>query len=153
MPYAQLSDVRGLIPQVSIDAQSKPNEGQVAGFIADVENMVNAILANIGYATPVTAPASVSLLRVLVAHGAAARTLRARAAGQNTPADIQGARDLELHFTSRMKALQDPADPFSLTDAVKNSEPKPDQFASRISSNFSDLWDDTDDRLTRDRVF
>jgi hypothetical protein len=136
MPYATLDDVRNLAPQIPISATSKPSDAQVDGFIASLERIVNASLANLGYVVPVTADESVAILRDMVSQGALARTLRARAIGTRNPADDQGAADAQKEFDTRLKALGSSRDPFELPDAERTDAISKDRAdMTRVGGN------------------
>ena len=117
MPYCTPQDVRDLAPQITIDNTTKPNSGQVATMIADVERELEAALTNLGYDVPVTGTTSVAILKDKVAHAVLARVLRARNFGT---ADVvnTGAADAQRLFDGWLKALASPTDPTDLPDAT-----------------------------------
>jgi len=151
MPYAAVSDVRGLIPSVPIDAQSLPSEGTVQTWIADVERMLNVTLENSGFTVPVTGPNAIAVLKQMVSHAVAAMVLRARPNPETDPETFQ------RWYDARIKALRDPADPFDLpSDAVRTAGTvvKDTGGLLRVRSSMRQaILDDDDLRITRDQVF
>lgn len=145
MPYVQVGDVQALAPHVPIDAQSKPNAGQVAGWIADAEAEVNAILRQLGYVTPITGAVSLSIIRRAVANAVMAMVMRSRPAPEIDPQQFQGRYDATL------KALTDARNPLILTDAgTINIEVK---SSGAVRSNLSELDVDEPGQIGRDTVF
>lgn len=121
MAYHTLDDVRGMAPQLQITPASKPSDGQVTQFIAEVEREMDAILINLGYTVPVIGLESVKLLRVIAGYGTLARVLDARALAVGNP-DDQGAARAQKYYEKRMMALGDADDPFELPDAARTDE-------------------------------
>lgn len=146
--YAQVSDVKALAPSVQISDASQPNQGQVAQWIADVENtIVNPTLGAIGYKVPLTGPDSIAFARLVVAHLVMAMVMRAR------PNPEQAPENFETWATSRLKALRDPKDPFELpADAERINIPIKSNVV-RVSSNLRDMLDDEPGRVHRHQVF
>lgn len=155
--YAQVSDVRVKAPQITINATSKPSEGDVQIFLDEVEAELNAILANIGYVTPVAAAAVQArvLLRDLTATGALAKTLMARAIGVD-PSALDAARAVVKDYRGRVFDLRQANDPSWLPDAEQTelaALKTPDQrSASFVDDPEVDVDLDTP-RPTRAQVF
>jgi len=116
VPYCTVQDIRDLAPQIVIDNTSKPNTGQVAAMIDDVERELNAQLAHLGYVTPVTATTSAAILGDKVAHAVIARVLRGRHFGSADPGQL-GATDAQKVYDAWLKALASATDPTDLPDA------------------------------------
>ncbi len=114
MPYAQVSDVRGLAPHVPINAQSQPSEGEVSQWLKDVEKNLNAVLSSLGYETPIVGPESLAVLKLPLANAVMALVMRARPNPESDPEAFQ--RQYDRFVT----ALKDPRDEFELpADAVR----------------------------------
>lgn len=118
MSYCTPQDVRDLAPQIVIDNTSKPNSGQVATMIADVERELDAALTNLGFVVPVTGPTSIAILKDKVAHAVVARVLRARNFGSADPGQI-GAGDAQKVYDVWLRALASATDPTDLPDATR----------------------------------
>ena len=152
MPYAQISDVRGLIPHVNITRDSQPSEGTVQTWISEVETMLNANLRAMGYAIPLTAQegkttsAAVTMLKHAVTHAVAAMILRSRPNPESDPNNFQS------RYDAFMKALRDPKDPTELPDVVITGEATVKAPVVRVSSNLRDLLDE-DAHVRRNQVF
>lgn len=149
MPYTQVSDVKGLIPYVPINAQSQPNEGDVATWIGDVERALNVILKNLGFEVPVTGPDAVKVLRDNVAHAIAARVLRSRPNPESDPENFQ------RRYDAFVKALGDSRDNFDLPDDAVRVEAVVVKDSGRILRTSARAISDLDDepRVSRDQVF
>lgn len=150
MSYCTPQDVRDLAPQITIDNTSKPNSGQVATMIADVERELDAALTNLGYVVPVTGTTSVSILKDKVAHAVLARVLRARNFGT---ADLvnTGAGDAQKLFDHWLKALSSATDPTDLPDATRTGGDA--QKSAAALSAGGNLLLQADPPFTRDTVF
>jgi hypothetical protein len=150
MPYTSVSDVQGLAPSVPINNQSKPSDGDVRVWIADVERMLNASLAGIGYVVPVTDPDSIAILKLKVAHAVMAMIMRARPNPEADPESFQRQYDMYV------KALGDSRDRTELPPgAARVDTPIKNESGLRVSASFSDLAAYPDDRIkvTRDMKF
>jgi hypothetical protein len=141
----QVGDVQALAPHVPIDAQSKPNAGQVSGWIADVEAELNAVLSQLGYVTPITGPVSLSILRRAVANAVMAMIMRSRPNPEIDPQQFQ------TRYDAMIKGLSDARNPLILIDAVSTNVEV--RTSGAVRSNLADLEDDTPGTLTRDTVF
>lgn len=128
MAYCTPSDVVALAPQLTIDASSKPNTGQVVSMIGDVEQEVEAILGNLGYVVPITGTSSLRIVKSKAAHGVLAMVLRARAFAVSEP-KAQGADEAEQVYRAWLKALASATDPTELPDAPRTDE-APEKNAS-----------------------
>jgi hypothetical protein len=124
MAYATVDDVQALAPHLpAFSPASKPSVTQVQGFISDIERGLNATLGNLGYVTPVVGPNAIAVLKDVVAHGALARVMRARAYGSNNPGDLEAAKQAQAIYDGRVKALGSSSDPFELpADAVRGTD-------------------------------
>lgn len=148
MPYAQVSDVRKLIPSVPINATSQPSEGAVAEWITDTERVLDAFFASSGYVVPLTGAVSRTIAKDLVANRIAARVLRARPNPEQDPENFQRQYDGDL------KRLRDPGDAFDLTDATKTPDAVVKNMGPRFSSNLRDLLlEEERPRINRDQIF
>jgi hypothetical protein len=154
--YCQISDVTAIAPNVTINAQSRPNEGQVLGLIADSERDLEAILGNLGYATPVAVATPKAQVKDLVAHHVLAKILRARAFGSGNEVDLKAAKAAQDYVDGRLRALGDPEDAFELVGATRTGE-EIDKSAADVVRSFTeddDLDVDIDDpTVTVDQVF
>lgn len=155
--YAQISDIRALAPAVTLDASSRPSAGQAEVYLTEVEAEVNAVLGNLGYVTPIAESATSARLIVkdLVAHGALAKVLRARAVGQDSNL-LEGAERVDRHYRDRLKALKNPDDPFELPDAERTDRAVTKGPDEQMGSFADDAFDDFDEdapRVTRAQVF
>lgn len=155
--YAQLSDIRALAPAITLDGTSRPTSGQAEVYLTEVEAEVNAVLGNLGYVTPIasTATAARVLVKDLVAHGALAKVLRARAFGQDSNL-LDGAEKADRHYRDRLKALKDPSDPFELPDAERTDDAVTKGPDAQMGSFAEESFDDFDEeapRITRAQVF
>lgn len=155
--YAQVSDIRGLAPSIAINASTKPTEGDAQDYLNRVEQEVDAILANLGYVTPVAATATASrlLLKDLVATGALAKVLRARGLGVDASL-LEVARDTEKNYRDRLKALKTADDPFDLPDAELTAGAAvktPDERSSSFAEEHFDDFDLEAPRVTRAQGF
>jgi hypothetical protein len=155
--YAQVSDVKALAPNIAINANTTPNEGQVQAFLDKVEAELNAIFGTIGFdPVPIAAEATESriLLKDLTAHGALAHLLRARAFGTDSSL-LDAATAAQRYYDSRIKALKDPDDPFTLPDATQSNgilKSPIDRSGSFADEGYSDFEVDAP-RITRAQVF
>ena len=119
MPYATLADVLDAAPKLNIGANTKPSVEDAQAIIQAVENHVSGNLKSLGYTLPIdktTSPKSFITVRDIVVQGSLARILKAMYYGVRDPEDV-GANDAYREFQSKLKALADPEDPFSLEDA------------------------------------
>lgn len=123
MPYATVTDVQNLAPHLpAFSSTSKPTLGQVQEFLTDVEGRLDASFGNLGYVVPIEGAKSLPLVKDMVAHGALARVMRARAIGTANPGDLAAAKAAQDEFDGRLKALCSPSDPFELPDAPRSTE-------------------------------
>lgn len=139
MPYAQVSDVRGLAPHVTINASSQPSEGDVGRWIVDVERNLDSTLKSIGYEVPIIGPESRAVLRIPVASAVMAMIMRARPNPETDPESFQ------RQYDAFVRSLIDPRNPYELPgDAVRVDAPVKSQGHFRASSEFRDMaLDDT----------
>lgn len=123
MAYAVLQNVRDLIPQVVISETTKPSQGTVEDWLAQVHRIVDATLRNLGYAVPIADANSdaYAIMRDVVAHGVAARVIRSRFYGAGDP-KAAGGDDLQRFYDDVMRRLADPKDPFELDAPRTGSE-------------------------------
>ena len=124
--YAALADVNALIPQSPFSGSSKPTDTAVTAFIDDVANDMDAVLANIGYVTPVVSGTSaLQWLRKTCALGTLGLAQAARATNVTTAVSASGREAKNIWqqlYEDRMKALANPQDPTELPDAPRNNE-------------------------------
>jgi len=149
MPYAQTSDVRGLIPHVQISTDSLPSEGTVAGWIADAEAILDAILASIGYAIPVTGPNAVRVIKTYIAAAVAAMVTRTI---PDSPYDPEG---FQKRYDEWIAALRKPFGIGGILlpdDAVRVTVVVDTGAVIRFSSSALDELED-EPRVSRDQVF
>lgn len=155
MAYANLTDVLDAAPKLVIGPTTKPSVEDAQKIIEAVENQVNSIVAGLGYLTVTKAdsPQSFSILRDIVVQGALARILKAMYYGIRDPEEV-GANDAFREFSSKLKALANPDDPLTLSDAPVNQQEL--KIAANFESNVLDpaLMDtDWEPRMTRLQVF
>ena len=96
-PYVTVGDVQARMPQLTLNATSKPTSDMVTTFITLIEADVNATLSSLGYVVPLEDDPDVSgsglgleQVKTIVIDGVIARTLFARMAavgGEPTSAD------------------------------------------------------------------
>ncbi len=153
MAYATLEDVRGKIPQIRIDATSRPNEVDVQEILDYTETSLDVMLQNLGYSVPVnsaTSPRSVRILRDIVASEVASQTIKAQVAGVRNPDDL-GAKVLHDTYIEHIKQLIDPKHPFALPDAeASNVDTKVEGDVSSLgmSAGFNE-----ESTITRNQIF
>jgi hypothetical protein len=145
--YVQVSDVKQLAPYVPISRESTPSEGMVQVWIEDVESILDATLAKMGYTTPITGPISLTIVKQLVTNAVMAQIMRARPNPEQDPDAFQRQYDV------LMKRLRDPNDPLVLIDAVITSEAVAKGIPLRVSSNLKDLLDENPMRIHREQIF
>jgi len=117
--YATVEDVQAEAPQLRLTDASRPTLDEARRLVAQVDSYVNTVVRGLGYATPVTGPQSLILLRDIVVQGSIAKILKAMFYGIKNPDDV-GANEAWRDFTTKLKRLQDSDDPFVLPDAVMN---------------------------------
>jgi hypothetical protein len=120
MPYITVSDVVNAAPGIDISAQSRPNIGQVQGFIVERERDLDSTLSPY-FQTPITGTQSLALVKRVLKHQVLADVLRAKAYGQSNPRDI-GADTADAQAKGIIDRILDPADEFTLVDAVPKVE-------------------------------
>ena len=146
MPYVTVGDVQALAPHVPIDAQSKPNAGQVAQWISDKELALNAVLSSAGYVTPITGAQSLAIVRPMIENAVMAMVMRSRPNPEIDPKQFQDQYDTVL------KAILDPKSFVTLPDAqridviIKSS-------SIDVRSNLTELDEDNPSQLTRESMF
>jgi hypothetical protein len=154
--YCQVSDIVAIAPMVVINAQSRPSDGQVVSLIADSERDVTAMLANLGYVTPVAEATPKAQVKDLVAHHVLAKILRARAFGSGNEVDLKAAAAAQKYVDDRFAALGDPTDAFELVGAARTDKQVEKSVADVVRSftEDPDLHIDIDHPvMTIDQVF
>lgn len=143
--YASISDVNLYVPQTPFSPTSKPNDTVVTGFLQDVANDMDMMLANVGYIVPVVAgPLALQWLRKTCAIGTLGIAQAARDTGVTTAVNASGREVKNIWqqmFDARMKALLDPQDPTELSDAPRNNEQllkQPDAVLRSMSQGITD---------------
>jgi hypothetical protein len=110
MSYCTLADVEALNAQrTPYSASTRPADGQVEDFIADIASEIDSVLSAAGLAVPVLAPAAfVSFLQRLNAYGAAALAEMAKfpESDRGQGSSPQGDRYWSL-YREGIKALKD----------------------------------------------
>jgi hypothetical protein len=149
--YVTLERVREALPQVRLDATSKPNEGQVLRFIEAVSDYTDAALRGIGYAVPVVAAEALPVLQEIVLHGVIAKTLRSTNLGVRDP-EASGAGAEQKAFERMFEKLLDPRDPLTLPGVVQE---KSGAYAGLTESQVRglDLDPDIEPAFVRGQVF
>jgi hypothetical protein len=156
MAYATIDDVRALAPQFVMSTTTRPSEAQVIAYLDDVTLEVEAALSNLGYVVPVASgPRALSMLRIIVAHGALSRAMYARSFGMGNPKDM-GTDEVEAKYQRWLKDLASPSNRLvELNDAPRTSRQPLKDAADRVLG-IADLDDanyQSGPRATRDQVF
>lgn len=120
MPYATVSDVQKLLPQVQITTTTKPPQADVTTWIDEGAKELDLLLRNLGYATPVSDANDLITVRDMLVHKVGARVLRARIYGIG-PVDQSGAKELERFYELRVQWLSDPKHPFELANTARTT--------------------------------
>ncbi len=152
--YAQVSDVRALAPQLTIDSSTKPSDGDVQAFLDRDEAVLNAILSNLGYVTPIagTAVAARLMVKEWLAHSALAKALRAR--GFGTDGDlVSQARDAQSIWDKALKDLQHPMSPLELPGVTRTDREVMKDQADVADGYVNDAGFSCESRVTRDQRF
>lgn len=88
--YATLAQVQALIPELPLDATSKPTDTEVEGIIAQASGEIDGILRAQGYETvPATGDTDAAILGGQVARYAAAQSLLAGYTGNDAPYKVK----------------------------------------------------------------
>jgi hypothetical protein len=152
--YASVSDIRNFLPQLQINAQSRPTESEVVELIESYSEELDGVLKSLGYTVPMTdvlSPMSVRLAKQMIKERVSADVLRIQLAGIRD-ADSLGAKAFESSWNAKMKRLADPDDPFTFPDAVATErQEKMDVTAASMVSEDPDFYDDA--VITRNQVF
>lgn len=124
--YCLIADVNKLVPQVQYSSTSKPSDTVVTGFIDDIANDMDAVLANIGYVTPVVSGTkALQWLRKTCALGTLGMAQAVRDTGVTTAVTANGREGKNIWqqlYEERMAQLADPQDPTELADAPRTNE-------------------------------
>lgn len=147
MPYFSVSDVKSLAPFVPITRESQPSEGTVSTWIDDVETIVNSTLAQMGYVVPITSAPALKVLKAMITNTVMAMVMRARPNPESDPESFQRIAD------AYWKRLKDPNDDFDLEGVEKTVEAVEKGSLLRVSSNLTDLLDESPMRVNRNQVF
>jgi hypothetical protein len=148
MPYAQVSDVRGLAPHVPINQQSQPSEGDVSRWLADIERNLEATLKSIGYQTPITGTEARAVLRLPVANAGMAMVMRARPNPEQDPENFQ------RQYDNFIRSLIDPRNPYQLPDdAIRVDAPVKSEGGFRASREWLDDARDDNVNVRRNMKF
>lgn len=156
--YASISDVNLYVPQSPFSPTSKPNDTVVIGFLQDVANDMDMVLANIGYVVPVVAgPLALQWLRKTCAIGTLGIAQAARDTGVTTAVNASGREVKNIWqqmFDARMKALCDAQDPTELADAARTGEQIEKQGESVLRSSVQSVDDSNwlTPNVTREQV-
>src|SRR5437868_5153776 len=106
--YAVIADVNAYVPQVNFNSTSKPTLAVVTSFIDDIANDMDAVMANIGYVTPVVSgPKALQWLRKTCALGVAGLAQAARDTGVTVAVSASGREIKNIWqqlYDERMKA-------------------------------------------------
>lgn len=95
MAYATVNDVISALGGFTIDADSSPDDGTVATWLAEAGADLNALLREAGFSVPVTGTDPLATLNGKVAAHIAARVARAHAASRNDPELVKLADGLD----------------------------------------------------------
>lgn len=110
MAYANLADIQGMIAKFTINGTSSPSSAQAANIIGQISAEIDSMIADAGYAVPVTTPAwFVDALKLLNGYGAAALILRsmfpdARGSGESAVAEYSY---YATEYSKGLKRLQE----------------------------------------------
>lgn len=144
--YASIADVNTYVPQTPFASTSKPNETVVTGFMQDVANDMDMMMANVGYVVPVVAgPLALAWLRKTCAIGTLGIAQAARDTGVTTAVNASGREVKNIWqqmYDARMKALLDPQDPTELSDAPRTNEQLLKQPEAVLRSMAQGITDD-----------
>ena len=151
MAYATIDDIRSIVPQLKLEAGTRPNVAEVEAWIELIGIELDAIFANLGYEVPITAEKSLLIVREMVKEAVAAKVLRSQFSGVRD-AEALGAKGFEDSFKERLRRLQDPRMPDDLPDTVEtNVQEKVSAVAHSMTSEDADYYGAI--RMTRTKVF
>lgn len=106
--YGTLDDVRALVAQFTIDANSSPDETVAAVIVDETSEEIDTRLSAAGVAIPATAPASfLGFLSRLNAYGAAAAILKSMFPGATGAAETPAYAFWERRYRDGLKAIAD----------------------------------------------
>lgn len=134
MAYIDFAFVHALAPRLPLSATTVPSQTDVTNWIDQVEAVVNAMLKTIGYQTPITGPASLVIVKDIVAHGVLARWLRALQYGVGD-VNAPGAQVAQEFYDTQLKKLADPKDPYELPDETRTGEKVEKNVLPHVESN------------------
>lgn len=122
--YCAIDDVNKLVPQQPFTPDSIPTDDDVRQFITDCSQELNCVLGNLGYTVPVVgAPIALNQLRRAAAWGALGIAQDARMTAVLRDDMVSGGKNVwTVRFEGFKKALQDPNNPYELTDAARNDK-------------------------------
>lgn len=148
--YVTVQNVKDSLPQLRINATSKPTESQVDDIIDVIESTLDSGLQGLGFTIPVSATLSKKILKDMVIKEVSSRVIIEQVAGTRDPDDL-GANRLHGIYAEMFRQLMDPNHPFTLPDAEKLEYD--DKMAGAVeglglTSGFID-----EVRVTRDQEF
>ena len=150
--YATVDQVRSRLPQVKINASSRPSETEVQDFIDQVSAELDVALANVSFTVPITSPLSLSIVRDMVVNEVASKVLNSQFGGVRNPDDL-GAMNFHGAYVEKFRALMNPNHPFTLPDAERSDPVLKNE--AEMSSVYSGSFAVDDDyrTVTRNQVF
>lgn len=153
MAYATINDVRDKAAGIRLGGTGGFDLTKAERIVASINQQVDAVVHGLGFQTPVsqvTSPAAFSILQDIVIAGSIAQILKAMYYGIRDPEEV-GANAAWREFTAKLKALANPDDPLTLTDAVIVDVAE--KVSAEISGNFEDVGEIQQFTPTRSQVF
>lgn len=125
MSYATVTDLKAVIPFLTISSSTVPTLVQVTAIVDDTSSEIDTVLAGRGIAPPVASPDYfVDRLRLLNSYGAAAATLKAFFPEHTGPGEQPAFAFWETRYREGLKALRTGDDiPTSMGEGESNVKP------------------------------
>lgn len=117
--YCNLDDVNKLVPQQPFDEASVPSGALVEQLIVDIAQEIDSVLGNLGFTVPVvTGPVALNQLRRANAWGVLGLAQDSRMTAVLRDDMVGGSKNVwTARYETWKKNLQDPKNPYTLTDA------------------------------------
>jgi hypothetical protein len=149
--YATLQELKDAYPAIRWTGTGALGDDKAQAILDNLHAQVDGILKGLGYIVPVTGTESVKILKDIVIQGSIAQVLKTLFYGIKDPEEV-GANQAYREFRNKLKALADPDDPLTLSDA-QISEAASKVAAELISSYTVEAGDSDTFRPLRDQVF
>lgn len=153
MAYATVADLKDKATGIRIGGAGGFDAEKVQRIIDSISKQVDATIHGLGFSVPVvqaTSPEAYEVVKDIVLAGSIAQVLKAMYYGIRDPEDV-GANAAWREYTGKLKALGNPDDPLTLTDAVRIDVA--DKVTAEISGNFTQIGDYEQFLPTRNQVF